>query len=96
MTSKGHVAAEVTAGDELLVAEMLFGGRLQEATPEQCAAVLSCLVWEEKGLVGVKVGGRGWLGGARAAGWVHGTTEFGFLLGHAGRVELGLRLALLQ
>lgn len=55
VSMKGHVAAEISAGDELVVAELLFSGALLEATPEQCASVLSCVVWQEKSAASAKV-----------------------------------------
>lgn len=45
---KGRVACEISSGDELLLTEMVFGGVFNELTPEQCAALLSCFVFDEK------------------------------------------------
>ncbi|WWC67600.1 uncharacterized protein I206_101510 [Kwoniella pini CBS 10737] len=45
---KGRVACEISTGDELMLTEMMFGGTFGELTPEQCAALLSCFVFQEK------------------------------------------------
>ncbi|KAM0755249.1 antiviral helicase [Meredithblackwellia eburnea MCA 4105] len=45
---KGRVACEISSGDELLLTEMIFGGVFNELTPQQCAALLSCFVFDEK------------------------------------------------
>ena len=45
---KGRVACEISTGDELLLTEMMFGGVFNPLTPEQCAALLSCFVFQEK------------------------------------------------
>lgn len=45
---KGRVACEISSGDELLLTEMIFNGVFNELTPEQCAALLSCCVFQEK------------------------------------------------
>lgn len=45
---KGRVACEISSGDELLLTEMMFGGVFNTLTPEQCAALLSCFVFQEK------------------------------------------------
>lgn len=45
---KARVACEISTGDELMLSELLFNGFFNELTPEQCAAVLSCFVFEEK------------------------------------------------
>jgi ATP-dependent RNA helicase DOB1 len=42
------VACEISSGDELLLSELLFNRVFNELTPEQCAALLSCFVFEEK------------------------------------------------
>lgn len=46
---QGRVACEITAGDELLLTELLFAGAFNDLPPEDCAALLSCTVAEEKG-----------------------------------------------
>ena len=46
---QGRVACEITAGDELLLTELLFAGVFNNLSPEECAALLSCVVVEEKG-----------------------------------------------
>ncbi|XP_078737333.1 LOW QUALITY PROTEIN: exosome RNA helicase MTR4-like [Lampetra fluviatilis] len=47
---KGRVACEISSADELLLTEMLFNGVFNELTPQQCAALLSCFVFQEKGM----------------------------------------------
>ncbi|CAM9535807.1 unnamed protein product, partial [Hapterophycus canaliculatus] len=41
---KGRVACEINTCDELVVTELIFSGAFTELTPEQSAAVLSCMV----------------------------------------------------
>lgn len=48
MSLKGRVACEISTGDELLLTEMIFNGVFNPLTPEQCAALLSCFVFQEK------------------------------------------------
>ncbi|KAE8150090.1 rRNA-processing arch domain-containing protein [Aspergillus avenaceus] len=45
---KARVACEISTGDELMLSELLFNGFFNKLTPEQCAAVLSVFVFEEK------------------------------------------------
>lgn len=45
---KARVACEISSGDELMLSELLFNGFFNNLTPEQCAAVLSVFVFEEK------------------------------------------------
>ncbi|KAL8724377.1 MAG: hypothetical protein Q9181_006857 [Wetmoreana brouardii] len=45
---KARVACEISTGDELLLSELLFDGFFNELTPETCASVLSCFIFEEK------------------------------------------------
>ncbi|ORX33502.1 putative ATP-dependent RNA helicase [Kockovaella imperatae] len=45
---KGRVACEISTGDELLLTEMMFGGVFNPLSPEHCAALLSCFVFQEK------------------------------------------------
>lgn len=47
---KARVACEIssTEGHELILAELLFNGFFNELTPEVCAAILSCFVYDEK------------------------------------------------
>lgn len=45
---KGRVACEISTGDELLLTEMIFNGVFNELSEEQCAALLSCFVFNEK------------------------------------------------
>lgn len=45
---KGRVACEISTGDELLLTELIFNGTFSDLTAEQCAAVLSCFVFQER------------------------------------------------
>jgi ATP-dependent RNA helicase DOB1 len=47
---KARVACEISTGDghELLLSELLFNGFFTQLSPELCAAVLSCFIFEEK------------------------------------------------
>ncbi|KAK1224941.1 ATP-dependent RNA helicase mtr4, partial [Marasmius sp. AFHP31] len=45
---KGRVACEISTGDELLLTELIFNGVFNTLEPEQCAALLSCFVWDDK------------------------------------------------
>lgn len=45
---KGRVACEISTGDELLLTELVFNGVFNPLTPEQCAGLLSCFVFNEK------------------------------------------------
>ncbi len=45
---KARVACEISTGDELMLAELLFNRFFNEMSPELCAAVLSVFVFEEK------------------------------------------------
>lgn len=45
---KGRVACEISTGDELLLTELMFNGVFNPLSPEQCAALLSCFVFDEK------------------------------------------------
>jgi len=45
---KGRVACEISTGDELLLTELIFNGVFNPLSPEQCAALLSCFVFDEK------------------------------------------------
>ncbi|EJD37648.1 antiviral helicase [Auricularia subglabra TFB-10046 SS5] len=46
--TKGRVACEISTGDELLLTELIFNGVFNTLAPEQCAALLSCFVFDEK------------------------------------------------
>ncbi|VDO53273.1 unnamed protein product [Onchocerca flexuosa] len=48
ITQKGRVSCEVSAADELMLTEMMFGGIFTELATPQLAALLSCFVFEEK------------------------------------------------
>ncbi|KAF2184335.1 ATP-dependent RNA helicase-like protein DOB1 [Zopfia rhizophila CBS 207.26] len=45
---KARVACEISTGDELVLSELLFNRFFNELTPEQCAACLSCFIFEEQ------------------------------------------------
>ncbi|XP_072023609.1 exosome RNA helicase MTR4-like [Amphiura filiformis] len=45
---KGRVACEISSADELLLTEMMFNGVFNSLNAEQCVALLSCFVFEEK------------------------------------------------
>jgi ATP-dependent RNA helicase DOB1 len=45
---KGRVACELSSGDELVIAELIFNGFFNELTAEQSVAILSCFVCDEK------------------------------------------------
>ncbi|XRB01908.1 ATP-dependent RNA helicase mtr4 [Pycnococcus provasolii] len=47
VTSKGHVACGITAGDELLATELCYAGYLGTLDAPSVAAILSCLVWRD-------------------------------------------------
>jgi ATP-dependent RNA helicase DOB1 len=52
---KARAACEISTGDELLLTELLFDRFFNELSPEQCAAILSCFVFDEKaGIVNLK------------------------------------------
>lgn len=45
---KGRVACEISTGDELLLTELIFNGNFNDLSLEQCAALLSCFVFQER------------------------------------------------
>lgn len=45
---KARVACEISTGDELMLSELLFNRFFNDMTPELCAAIMSCFVFEEK------------------------------------------------
>ncbi|KAI8093214.1 rRNA-processing arch domain-containing protein [Halteromyces radiatus] len=45
---KGRVACEISTGDELLLTEMMFQGVFNDLKVDQCVALLSCFVFDEK------------------------------------------------
>ncbi|KAF2759824.1 antiviral helicase [Pseudovirgaria hyperparasitica] len=45
---KARVACEISTGDELLLSELMFNRFFNELTAEQCAACLSCFIFEER------------------------------------------------
>jgi ATP-dependent RNA helicase DOB1 len=45
---KARVACEISTGDEVVLTELLFDNFFIDLTPEQCAACLSCFIFEEK------------------------------------------------
>ncbi|EFA83539.1 DEAD/DEAH box helicase [Heterostelium album PN500] len=46
---KGRVASEISAGDELVISELLFMGLFNDLTVEQCVAVFSVFVFQSEG-----------------------------------------------
>ena len=48
MQLKGRVACEMGNQNELLVTEMVLNNILSDCTPEEIAALLSCMVFEAK------------------------------------------------
>lgn len=52
---KGRVACEINTCDELVVTELIFSGAFTELTPEQSAALLSCMVHQVNGFIWVHV-----------------------------------------
>jgi len=46
---KGRVACEISAGDELVISELLFMGLFNDLSVEQCVAVFSCFVFQNEG-----------------------------------------------
>lgn len=46
---KGRVACEINSGDELVGTEMIFSGVLADLEPAEAVALLSALVFQEKG-----------------------------------------------
>uniref|UniRef100_A0AC35TI48 Superkiller viralicidic activity 2-like 2 n=1 Tax=Rhabditophanes sp. KR3021 TaxID=114890 RepID=A0AC35TI48_9BILA len=48
ITQKGRVACEISAADELVLTEMIFGGVFSNLNYQQVAALLSCFVFQEK------------------------------------------------
>jgi superfamily II RNA helicase len=43
-----YVFVLLFSADELLATELLFNGVFNELTPEQCCALMSCFVFQEK------------------------------------------------
>lgn len=52
---KGRVACEINTCDELVVTELIFSGAFTELTPEQSAALLSCMVHQVNRFIRVNV-----------------------------------------
>ncbi|XP_046861907.1 exosome RNA helicase MTR4-like [Xenia sp. Carnegie-2017] len=48
---KGRVACEISSADELVLTEMIFNGVFNDLTVEQCTALLSCFIFQEKVLL---------------------------------------------
>eukprot|EP00835_Amoeboradix_gromovi_P003117 NODE_195_length_15388_cov_0.563926.p2 type:complete len:1008 gc:universal NODE_195_length_15388_cov_0.563926:5752-8775(+) len=46
--TKGRVACEISAGDAVLITELIFNGFFNQLSPEVIVAVLSCVVFAEK------------------------------------------------
>lgn len=45
---KARVACQISTGDELMLSELLFNRFFNDMSPEECAAVCSCFVFEER------------------------------------------------
>lgn len=45
---KARVACQISTGDELMLSELLFNRFFNDMSPELCAAVMSCFVFEER------------------------------------------------
>ena len=45
---KARVACQISTGDELMLSELLFNRFFNDMNPEQCAAIMSCFVFEER------------------------------------------------
>lgn len=45
---KGHVAAELSSGDELVLTELIMDGSFVTIKPEEVASFLSCIIHEER------------------------------------------------
>lgn len=54
---KGRVACELSSADELLATEMIFNGMFNTLTIEQCVALLSCFVCDERSTDSAKIAG---------------------------------------
>lgn len=48
LLAQGHVASEITTGDELVLTEMVFNGVFNSLNPEQICSLLSAFIWREK------------------------------------------------
>jgi ATP-dependent RNA helicase DOB1 len=48
ISTKGRIAATITAGDELVVTQLIVSGVLDELSPHDCAALFSAFVAEEQ------------------------------------------------
>ena len=46
--TKGRTACEINTANELVVVELMFSGVLNDLSVEQCVALLSCLIFDEK------------------------------------------------
>eukprot|EP00579_Thalassiosira_antarctica_P009827 CAMPEP_0201916340 /NCGR_PEP_ID=MMETSP0903-20130614/5988_1 /ASSEMBLY_ACC=CAM_ASM_000552 /TAXON_ID=420261 /ORGANISM="Thalassiosira antarctica, Strain CCMP982" /LENGTH=1153 /DNA_ID=CAMNT_0048452123 /DNA_START=93 /DNA_END=3554 /DNA_ORIENTATION=+ len=49
ITTKGRTACEVNTANELVVVELIFAGIFNDLTVEQSVALLSCMIFDEKG-----------------------------------------------
>jgi ATP-dependent RNA helicase DOB1 len=47
ITTKGRAACEISSADELVITELIFNGSLNNLTPEQLVALMSCLAFQE-------------------------------------------------
>jgi ATP-dependent RNA helicase DOB1 len=48
VSMKGRVACEISTGEEVLLTEMMFAGAFNDLAPEVVAALLSCVVFQER------------------------------------------------
>ncbi len=46
--TKGRTACEINTANELVVVELVFAGVFNDLTVEQCVALLSCLIFDER------------------------------------------------
>jgi len=49
ITLRGRIAATITAGDELVITQLLLSGVLEDLTPQDCAALFAAFVSEDQG-----------------------------------------------
>ena len=48
ISTKGRTACEINTANELVVVELMFAGVFNDLTVEQCVALLSCLIFDER------------------------------------------------
>eukprot|EP00958_Prasinococcus_capsulatus_P003446 scaffold311_cov405-Prasinococcus_capsulatus_cf.AAC.5 len=49
VTTRGHVACNISSGDELVATELIFNGELKTLDVDTLVALVSCFVWKERG-----------------------------------------------